>query len=151
MIPTIIDCCLDKDIFGRLYPHPQTYANWFTLFRCIYGLKLSPPEVEVYRRFTGRQDDGPISKAEGVGLIIGRKGGKSKAVATITAYEILFSSHWKIGRGIGDLFVIQQMGDGLLGAERSQLFDFRRRSAKPGTVQQMRRLGEGPLIFRQRT
>ena len=45
----------------------------------------------------------------------------------------------RIGRRIGNKFVVQQQGNGLVRTEIGQFFIGRRRSAKSGPVQQMRR------------
>jgi hypothetical protein len=49
------------------------------------GEQLRPDELELYRQLTGRQDP-PGSRVDEFYAVVGRRGGKSRAIATLLCY-----------------------------------------------------------------
>jgi len=95
----IIEAIESRRVFGPLFKHPGTWANWLVCLKSIFALPMAPGELEVYGRFTGRTSSpaGPFREAF---LIVGRRGGKSFISALIAVYLAVFQD-WgvKLGRG----------------------------------------------------
>ncbi len=99
----IVDGIRSPKVFGALpmFKHRATWANWMICLKAIFAVPMTAAELEVFRKFTGRQDPpaGPFSEAF---LIIGRRGGKSLISALICVFLAVFKE-WKIGLGQGHI------------------------------------------------
>jgi hypothetical protein len=85
----IITACTDPDIFGPWFRDMATWAAWFVVLKVMFGLPLSDDELAIFRKHTGRTTpaaEGYLSTT----LVIGRRGGKSVAMALIAAYLAAF-------------------------------------------------------------
>jgi hypothetical protein len=51
---TIIDACLDPDVFGSWFRDRKTWSVWFIFLRVIFGLPLDEDELSIFQKFTGR-------------------------------------------------------------------------------------------------
>jgi len=92
----IVESIRDKNLFrpylqGSL-PNLDTWANWLTCLKVIYGLPLKESEHELVRKCTGR-DPGKLPKDgfRNVLLLCGRRSGKSKIAGLIAGFEALVS------------------------------------------------------------
>jgi len=95
----IIEAVKSKRVFGSLFRDPQTFKNWFVCLKAIFALPMTAEELEVYRRFTGREL-APVEPFKEVFLIIGRRGGKSFISALIAVFLAVFKKwDFDIGRG----------------------------------------------------
>lgn len=98
----------------------ETWAAWRPLLLAIVGEELTPAEREVYTALTKRErePDGPVDEFWGV---IGRRGGKSRAMAHLAAYLAAIVDHRAVlapgERGV--IPVIAQTTD-----QAQQLFNF---------------------------
>jgi hypothetical protein len=54
-----------------------TWAAWRTVAKAIYGLRMSGPELELFKKQTGREAP-PAEAVTEAWLIVGRRGGKSR-------------------------------------------------------------------------
>jgi len=63
----------------------ETWHGWRSLLLAAMGERLEPEELETFRRLTERQDPPAARVSEFYG-IIGRRGGKSRAIATLLCY-----------------------------------------------------------------
>jgi hypothetical protein len=63
----------------------ETWAAWQALLLAVMGEPLEPDELELFRKFTGRSEPPPRRIEEFWG-VIGRRGGKSKAISTLAVY-----------------------------------------------------------------
>lgn len=82
---SIIDACMDPDIFGPWFKDPQSWTAWFAFLKVIFGLPLDEAELDIFRRCTGRDVPGALGYLFAT-LAIGRRGGKSLIMALIAAY-----------------------------------------------------------------
>ncbi len=85
---SVIDACRDADIFGRWFEGPS-WTNWFVFLKVVFGLKLDGSELAVFQKFTERSAPLPGGHLEAT-VIVGRRGGKSLALALIAAYLSAF-------------------------------------------------------------
>jgi hypothetical protein len=63
----------------------DSWAGWRSLLLAAMGEPLEPDELEHFRRLTGRQE-APAERVHELWAIIGRRGGKSRAIAVLCAY-----------------------------------------------------------------
>lgn len=88
---TIIDALDDADLFA---PHfrGSTWGPWRAFLAALFGLPLSPAALELYRTHTGRTN-APAAPFNEAALVIGRRGGKSRVLATIAAFLACFRDY----------------------------------------------------------
>jgi phage terminase large subunit-like protein len=82
----------------------ESRAAWRALLAAIFALRLSAAELEIYRRHTERSQ-APTAQAREAWLVIGRRGGKSSAVALIAIYLTCFRKY-ELSRGERGVFMI---------------------------------------------
>lgn len=78
----------DPELFAPLFPR-VTWGAWRAFMGALFGLPLDDEAAALYRYHTGRATlpDRPFREAA---LIIGRRGGKSRALALIAVYLACF-------------------------------------------------------------
>jgi len=74
----------DANLLGRALPG-ESWAGWRALLLASMGEKLKPDELEHFKRLTGRSEP-PLERVSELWVIAGRRGGKSRAIATLLAY-----------------------------------------------------------------
>jgi hypothetical protein len=74
----------DPRLLGDALPG-DSWAAWRALLLAAMGEPLQPDELEHFRRLTGRENP-PTQRIEEFWGIIGRRGGKSRAIAVLIAY-----------------------------------------------------------------
>ncbi|MCC3245441.1 hypothetical protein LG047_08920 [Methylocystis sp. WRRC1] len=74
----------DPDIFGEVLPG-DSWAAWRTLLIAAMGEPLTDAERIVFAQLTGREHE-PRERVDELWAIIGRRGGKTRAVAVLGAY-----------------------------------------------------------------
>jgi hypothetical protein len=74
----------DPNLLGKALAG-ESWAAWRALLLAAMGEKLKPAELEHYKRLTGRAEPPPDRVSE-LWVIAGRRGGKSRAIATLLAY-----------------------------------------------------------------
>lgn len=90
MIPNIIEFTTDPQLLGLSLSEAQE-----TLLRAIYGLPLTPDQMELWRSCTGREDY-PAEPFSEVTVVAGARAGKdSRIAAPIVIYEAVFGGHDK--------------------------------------------------------
>ena len=81
----------DPAILGRALGG-ATWSNWRTLLLiAAMGEPLTADELAVFRKLTGRQT-APTERVEECWFCIGRRGGKSRAIAALSVYLGLLCS-----------------------------------------------------------
>jgi len=74
----------DPVILGKVLGG-DTWHNWRILLIAAMGEPLTPDELAVFRQLTGRQAP-PRERVEELWCVIGRRGGKSRAIAALAVY-----------------------------------------------------------------
>ena len=75
---------MDPDLFGSVLAG-ESWSGWRTLLVAMCGEELTPSERIAFEQFTGRPSE-PLEPVEEAYLIIGRRSGKTRAVAILGAY-----------------------------------------------------------------
>jgi hypothetical protein len=83
--PTIIQCVAAPEIWRPWFKNPKTWAPWFAFLKSVFSLPLDRGELATFRQCTGRKAPRPEGYTDAT-LVIGRRGGKSLALALIAAY-----------------------------------------------------------------
>jgi hypothetical protein len=74
----------DPALLGSILPGPS-WSTWRTLLIATFGEELTEDERVVFRQLTGREEE-PGELVEEALWLIGRRGGKTRAMATACAY-----------------------------------------------------------------
>lgn len=74
----------DPHIFGTILPG-DSWAAWRVLLIAVMGEELTESERKIFRELTGR-DYEPGERCEELWAIVGRRGGKTRAIAVLAAY-----------------------------------------------------------------
>jgi hypothetical protein len=91
--PSILDCLDHPDVFG---PHfrggAASWAAWRVFLAALFALPMDDGQLALYQRHTGRTTapDAPFKEAE---LVVGRRGGKSRILATVATYLATFRDY----------------------------------------------------------
>jgi hypothetical protein len=81
---TLREALADKKLLGKALAG-ASWDAWRALLLAAMGEKLRPSELEHFKRLTGRAEPPPDRVSE-LWVIAGRRGGKSRAIATLLAY-----------------------------------------------------------------
>jgi phage terminase large subunit-like protein len=74
----------DPQLLGSVLDGPSWHA-WRSLLLAAMGEELKPDELETFKQFTGREA-APESRVDELWCVIGRRGGKSRAMAALAIY-----------------------------------------------------------------
>jgi hypothetical protein len=88
---TILDALTDRALFGPLFAGPSWHA-WRIALAALFGLPLAEADVQRFRRCTGRERP-PTGPAREGWFVIGRRGGKSRAMALVAVYLACFRTY----------------------------------------------------------
>ena len=79
------------DIFGPFFRGPS-FDNWRVVLKAIFAEPMSPDELAVYTKYTGRTTapEKPFTEAA---LVMGRRSGKTRFMALIATYLAAFRSY----------------------------------------------------------
>jgi hypothetical protein len=81
---TIRKALADKGLLGRGLVG-DSWSAWRMLLIAAMGEKLTAAEREVFKKFTGRERE-PGQRVSELEVVAGRRGGKTRAMATLAAY-----------------------------------------------------------------
>jgi len=90
---TIIEAIEDRNVFGPAFRDPETWRAWKVFLKALFGLRMEPGELELFRAATGRAE-APGSPAKEAFAIVGRCGGKSKISAGVVVALACFKD-WR--------------------------------------------------------
>ncbi len=90
MTVTIRDAMTDEALFGGQFGG-ESFLAWRALLAGFYGLPLESREYKAWRKITRRP--APVSAADELWLVVGRRGGKSQAAALLAVYEACFHDY----------------------------------------------------------
>src|SRR5436309_1141555 len=79
-------------LHGRALPG-HSWLRWRVLLIASMGEELTDAERVVFKQLTGGREREPRVRIEEATFIVGRRGGKSKAVATLAAYLASLCDH----------------------------------------------------------
>ena len=71
---------------------PETWLPWRACIAAIFGLSMTPAELAIYRRCTGRQAP-PSTQVDEAWLPVGRRGKKSAAMAVVSSFVGAYWDH----------------------------------------------------------
>jgi hypothetical protein len=100
----------DPLIFGQHFERsPESWMAWRSFLATLFGLNMSPEQLAVYRQCTNRSTP-PTTATDEAWLVIGRRGGKSFALALIAVFLASFRDYREyLGPGErGTIVVIAQ-------------------------------------------
>ena len=83
----------DRNLLGAASATPESWRPWRALLAAAFGLPLDPYQAELFRQCTGRAE-APTAPASYLWLVIGRRGGKSFAMALIAVFLAAFKD-WR--------------------------------------------------------
>ena len=88
---SIIDAMRDENLFAPLFRGPS-WKPWIACLKSIFGIEMDDQEADLFRRCTGRQEL-PRQPFREAFLIIGRRGGKSRAASLIGTFLAAFRDY----------------------------------------------------------
>jgi hypothetical protein len=88
---TMRNALSDPTLLGKVLEGP-TWRPWRILLIAIMGEPLDDDERRIFRELTGREQE-PGERVEEFWGVIGRRGGKSRAIATLLVYLALLRDH----------------------------------------------------------
>jgi Terminase large subunit, T4likevirus-type, N-terminal len=109
----IIEAIDDKNLLGSAIRDPDSWRPWRALLGAAFGLPLDQDQLDLYRACTGRRVP-PSEAAAYLWMVIGRRGGKSFAMAVTACYLACFRN-WKKYLSPGERAVVL-----LVAADREQ-------------------------------
>ena len=86
MIPRVAlrEALSDPNLLGTAIAG-DSWRSWRALLIAAMGEELSEDEREIFTQLTGRERE-PLQRIDQFAAVIGRRGGKSKAIATLATY-----------------------------------------------------------------
>lgn len=90
--PDIIDAIRDPKLFAPWFRHANTWQAWFAFLCALFALPMSPDQLALYRRCTGRNEP-PIAPASEAWLVCGRRAGKSFILALVAVFLACFHDY----------------------------------------------------------
>ena len=93
-VPTLdlIEALHDPHLFGPWFEPRAHWGTWLVFLKTLFGLPMTPAEVETFTRFTGRTTPSTTAARE-AWLVVGRRGGKSRIAALIAVFLACFRSY----------------------------------------------------------
>ena len=88
----------DPELLGSALAGPTWHA-WRSLLVAAMGEKLTNDELKTFAKFTGR-DKAPTKRVDEFWCVIGRRGGKSRAMAVLAVYLAGLCDHPRLARSI---------------------------------------------------
>ncbi len=94
IIEAIRDPNLFRPFLAEDHESLDSWENWFTALRCLYGLRLRPDELPLIGECTGND----IRKSNGFSTalwVVGRRSGKTRLAALVGSYEATLAGREK--------------------------------------------------------
>src|SRR6516225_10544665 len=88
---TLRKALADPHLLGRALSG-DSWAPWRTLLIASMGEKLTEIERETFKAITGRERE-PLQRVHELAAVIGRRGGKSRSMATLATYIAALCDH----------------------------------------------------------
>lgn len=88
----------DRQLLGHALPGVSFY-EWRTVLLAAMGEPLFPSERKIFQKYTGGRLQEPLARVDEAALIIGRRGGKDRAAATLAAFIAGLCEHPSLAKG----------------------------------------------------
>jgi hypothetical protein len=89
---SLLDATTDVNLFAPWFERRDSWASWFAFLAALFGQPMTDDQHAIYRQCTGR-NAAPVGVASEAWLIIGRRGGKSFALALVAVYLAAFHDY----------------------------------------------------------
>jgi terminase large subunit-like protein len=99
----ILQAINDSKVFGAFFKG-RTWEPWKCFLAALFALPLTPEQLAIYRKHTGRTTP-PAQPLHEAWLVIGRRGGKSFILAVIAVFLACFTD-WRPYLGPGEVATI---------------------------------------------
>ncbi len=109
----ILEALDDRNLLGASIRDAESWKPWRALLAAAFGLPLDPYQAELFHQCTGRRVP-PGAPAAYLWLVIGRRGGKSFAMALIAVFLAVFRD-WRKYLSPGERAIVL-----LVAADREQ-------------------------------
>jgi hypothetical protein len=86
---TILDAIADPHLFAPWFKQKATWRAWQAFLAALFALPMTPEQLAVYQRCTGRTEPPDAPASEGW-LVCGRRAGKSFTLALIAVFLACF-------------------------------------------------------------
>ena len=87
----------DPELLGGVLAGPS-WKPWRTMLIAAMGERLTKSERALFKQLTGRERE-PLQRVEEFEAVVGRRGGKSRAISVVTAYITGLCQHPALVRG----------------------------------------------------
>ena len=94
----IIECFEDQNLFAPLFGDLDLWATWIVCLKAIFALPMDTQELEVFKRYTGRQRP-PSKPVQEAYLICGRGAGKSRVASLVVTFLSCFREYQSLAVG----------------------------------------------------
>jgi hypothetical protein len=101
---TILDAIDDVKLFQPWFRDRATWAAWFAFLAALFALPMTPEQLAIFQRCTGRTEPPAAPASEGW-LICGRRAGKSFVLALCAVYLASFRN-WRPHLAPGERAVV---------------------------------------------
>src|SRR5262245_13379011 len=108
----IIDAIADRQVFAEHFK-AETWGAWKAFLASLFALSMTPEQLELYRKHTGRGAP-PATPFREAWVVIGRRGGKSFVLVVIAVFLSCFKD-WRKYLGPGEVATIM-----IIAADRRQ-------------------------------
>jgi hypothetical protein len=111
----IIECIEDERWWGQWFRDQETWRAWKVALKAMFALEMSADELAIFKQHTGRETP-PSAQVKEFWAVVGRRGGKSRLMATVAAYLAAFHD-WRpyLAAGKSEMATIQ-----LIAGDRKQ-------------------------------
>jgi hypothetical protein len=89
---SILAACKDPNLFAGWFRNRESWESWFAFLGALFGLPMDDDQLALYRKHTGRTDP-PVNPSTEAWLVVGRRGGKSFAMALVAVYLATFRTY----------------------------------------------------------
>src|SRR5262245_63630346 len=86
---TILEAIADSHLFAPHFKDRQTWTAWFAFLAALFALPLTPEQLAIYQRHTGRTLP-PSQPLHEAWLLCGRRAGQSFILALIAVFLACF-------------------------------------------------------------
>ena len=89
---TILDAIADRNLFAPWFGDRPTWAAWLAFLCALFALPMTPEQLALYQRHTGRATP-PTQPASEGWLVCGRRAGKSFVLALVAVFLACFHDY----------------------------------------------------------